>query len=169
MRSSRRRLGFLLAAAALSALLGCGYSFQSDSGPIVLPEGVRTLAIYKVENPSLEVWLEPSIRSKLRDEITRRGQVVWADSSKADALLYVVVQSFVLTSDVKSSKDQTLKYSAKLKMQANIKDRLSGRTLWRSGLIDMTQPYFLDQQAQAEQMTVELAVRELVDRMSQNY
>lgn len=159
----------MLAVAAISALLGCGYSFQSESGPIVLPEGARSLAIDKVENPSMEAWLEFSIRSKLRDEITRRGQATWADSSKADALLSVTIKSFVLTSDVKSSKDQTLKYSANLKMQATITDRLSGRTLWRSGMIEENQPYFLNEQAQAEDMVVELAVRQLVDRMSQNY
>ncbi|MFW5838026.1 MAG: LPS assembly lipoprotein LptE [Desulfovibrionaceae bacterium] len=166
MRRGLATWAFVLLAAQLA---GCGYGMQARSGPVVLPSGDRSLAISRVENPSLEVWLEPEIRARLRDEITRRGQVRWAEPGTAEALMSVTITHFILTGDVKGAKDQTLKYQASLTLRAAITDRQTGQVLWESGQVDAVQPYFLEDQEQAEAMVVELAVRELVDRMSQNY
>jgi outer membrane lipopolysaccharide assembly protein LptE/RlpB len=170
MREGLSRSAACWALAALLALLsGCGYRLQAESGPLALPEDVRSLAIVKVENPSLTAWLGAEIRSRLRDQITERGRIRWAEPDKAAGLLSVTVERFILSSEVKGGKDQTLKYQARLLLRAKIVDRNTQRVVWRSGLVNVSQPYFEDEKAGAESMVVELGVRELVDRLTQNY
>ena len=146
----------------------CGYH-NSASEPNSLGDQFKKVAIAKVENPTLERWLEPRIRSLLRDEITRRGQLVWVDRSKAQALFNLRIVSFSDYSRILGDKDKTLKYDRTLKVEMRVVDAADDHLIWNSGNVEVTQSYFKGQEEATDQLIVKLLVRRLVDRMNQVY
>jgi len=161
-------LAFGCGLAALAA--GCGYQVGSTQAPTVLPEGRRTIAISKVENPTVEEWIEPLLRSKLRDEIAGRGVGVFTDLSKADTHLNVRIVRFVIGAAIKDKRDMTRKYAVDLYIEGKLVDGKDHTPIWESGVIHMNEMFDgnLDR-AMAEDWAITLAVRELVDRMGQAF
>lgn len=161
-----------LLATALFAILvcgACGYQFGSNA-PVVLPEGHRTLAIKKVVNPTVETWIEPVLRAKLRDEITSRGQISWTDPDTADATITLKVLRFTEEASVKDERDKTLKYRVELQVEGVMNNKEDHTPLWESGLITKEWFYQNDtDRPDAEQKVVILAIRELVNRMGDNF
>lgn len=153
--------------AALAA--GCGYSIGT-SAPAVLPKGHRSLAINKVDNPTTEVWLEPRLRSKLRDELAGRGLAVWSDPSKAESLLNVRIIRLTKGAAVKDKRDKTLKYEVEIRLEGKLVNAKDRTPLWESGAIMISEFYYSDSdRGSAEDMAVTMAVRELADRMGQAF
>ncbi len=147
---------------------GCGYQ-NSASEPNKLPEQFRKVAIAEVSNPTLERWLEPDIRSGLRDEITRRGQLTWVETPKADALFKIRIVSFSNGSRVLGIDDKTLKYDSTLRVQMRVTDAADGHTIWSSGTVSVTESYFSGEKEATNKLVVKLMIRRLVDRMNQAY
>ncbi|MBI9109689.1 LPS assembly lipoprotein LptE [Maridesulfovibrio ferrireducens] len=147
---------------------GCGYH-NSASEPNRLPEAFREVAIAEVTNPTLERWLEPKIRSGLRDEITRRGQLTWVEKSKAEALFNIRIVKFSNGSRVLGDKDKTLKYNATLRVQMKVVDAADGHLIWNSGNVEVTESYYTGQEEATDELIVRLLIRRLVDRMNQAY
>ncbi len=147
---------------------GCGYH-SSASEPNKLSEKYHEIAISEVKNPTLERWLEPRLRGDLRDEITRRGQLVWVDKSKAEALISLRIVSFSNNSRVLGNKDETLKYNSILKVQMKVTDAADGHIIWNSGTVEVTESYYKGQEDTTQDLVVELMIRRLVDRMNQAY
>lgn len=152
----------------LMFLCACGYGFP-DGSTASLPEEYRTLAIASVEQPSLYSWVEPRIRSLLRDELNRRKWVTWADKSKASAWIKINVSKFSNRASVSGDEDETLRSSASITMEAVIVSAVDGHTLWSSGTISEDWPYYGNEVDEANDMVTELAIRKLADRLSQNY
>ncbi|WP_027723157.1 LPS assembly lipoprotein LptE [Maridesulfovibrio zosterae] len=150
------------------AVNACGYH-NSATEPNRLGEMFRDVAISKVENPTLERWLEPKIRSLLHDEIIRRGQLVWVDKSKADALFNIKIINLTDGSRILGDKDKTLKYDMTLKLQMRVTSAADGKLLWNSGPVSVTESYYTGQEEATQQLIVELLVRRLVDKMNQAY
>lgn len=150
------------------AVTACGYH-NSATEPNRLGERFKEVAIAKVENPTLERWLEPKLRSLLRDEITRRGQLVWTDKSKADALFNIKIISLSSGSSILGNDDITLKYDKTLKVQMRVTNAADGKLLWNSGTVSVTESYFTNEESATEELVVELLVRRLVDKMNQAY
>ncbi|WP_320170956.1 LPS assembly lipoprotein LptE [Maridesulfovibrio sp.] len=161
-----KRLLFLLC--LLFCITACGYH-NSASAPNRLGEKFHEIAVAKVENPTLERWLEPKIRSMLHDEIIRRGQLVWADRSKAEALISIKIISISSGSRILGDNDATLKYDKSLKVQMKVTDAADGTMIWNSGPVEVTESYYSGQEDAANELVTELLVRKLVDRMSQAY
>jgi hypothetical protein len=156
-----------LCLAALAA--GCGYSVGS-SAPVVLPQGKRSLAINKVDNPTTELWLEPKLRSILRDELGGRGLAVWTDTSKAETLLNVRVMRLTRGAAVKDKRDKTLKYEVEIRLEGKLINGKDRTPLWESGAIMVSEYYYNEgDRESAEELCVTMAVRELADRMGQNF
>lgn len=154
----------------LSLLLAaCGYSF-GESGQSVLPEQYRTLAVSRVENPTTMSWLEPRLRKLLRDELTRRGSVKWVDERKdAEALISIRVIRYNRPTSVAGQGDVTLQSVASFVFEATIKSNVDGSTLWNSGKMSQSWPFFSGQETEADEEVTLLGIRRLADRMAQDY
>ena len=150
------------------AVSACGYH-NSATEPNRVSKQFREVAIAKVENPTLERWLEPKIRSMLRDEITRRGQLVWTDKSKAEALINIRILELSDGSRILGDQDVTLKYDMTLKVQMSVTSASDGALIWNSGPMEVTESYYTGQEDEAQQLVTKLMVRRLVDRMNQAY
>lgn len=150
------------------AVTACGYH-NSATEPSSLGKQYREIAISKVENPTLERWLEPDLRSLLRDEITRRGQLIWVDKSKAEALINLRIISLSSGSRILGDKDKTLKYNKSLKVQMRVLSAADGTLLWNSGPVEVTESYYSGEEDEANALVTELLVRRLVDKMNQVY
>lgn len=150
------------------AVTACGYH-NSATEPNRIGDKFREIAINKVENPTLERWLEPELRSMLRDEITRRGQLAWVDKSKAEALINIRIISLSSGSRILGNKDVTLKYDKTLKIQMRIVSAADGKLLWNSGPVEVTESYYSGQEDETNALVTELLVRRIVDKMNQAY
>lgn len=153
----------------LALLAGCGGYTFSKSGPVVLPEDKRDIAIAKVINPTTEIWLEPRLRQLLRDEMNNRGWTKWVPKERADALLRVDIVSYSRRTSVKGLKEKTLLLDATIKLRATLTDAHDRRQIWNSGVVTVSEPFLPGEEAQADQTVTDLAIRRLVDRMTQDY
>lgn len=158
----------VLLLSVIFAVSACGYH-NSATEPNRLGDKFKEVAIAKVENPTLERWLEPKIRSLLHDEITRRGQLVWVDKSKAEALFNIRIISLSSGSSILGESDETLKYDKTLKVQMRVIDAADGHMIWNSGPVSVTESYFTGEETETEELVVTLLVRRLVDKMNQAY
>jgi len=153
-------------------LQGCGYQL-SASAPIALPEGMSALYLEGVSNPTTQSWLEPSLRSALRDEFTRRGQVSWVDRQDADGLLKIDILSYTSGTKLENALEETVRSQVVLRLQATI-SRGSDQTMaWSSGRVSARESFSGAEDGpearDAEQRVVALAVEKLADTLGQEF
>ncbi|WP_457572562.1 LPS assembly lipoprotein LptE [Desulfovulcanus sp.] len=147
---------------------GCGYQFSSIS-PVSLPHGYTCLYISRVVNPSQESWLEPKIRSYLRDELTRRGQVRWVSKDKAEVLVRINIKEFS-TASVKGEKDQSIKYIAQVVLEVLMFSAKDKTLIWTSGQINGNKSYYNENEKRvAAEQAVEKALDLVVDRLGNGF
>ncbi|MEF2145722.1 MAG: DUF4136 domain-containing protein [Desulfovibrionaceae bacterium] len=151
-------------------LAACGYGFASR-GPVnkAVAEQAHNLYMDEVVNPTLEAWLGPRLRSVLRDELHRRGWTNWTERNEADALVKVVVEHYSRSTKVSDEKEETLRSQASIKLYMTLVSRTTGQIIWHSGMISVGESYFGSSPVEADKAVTELAVRRLVDRLSQGY
>jgi hypothetical protein len=173
MSGLMRSLGLALLFAATLALCGCGYSFtgQADSTETAsrLDPAFRKMAIARVENPTIEPWLEPRLRSLIRDEFTRRRLATWADKDQATSLLTVIIKRFARSTLVAGQQDQSVKLSTELTLFFRVHRAGDGAVLWDSGEMSQSESFFPGDSEGADLRVTDLVVRRLADRMTQNY
>ncbi len=128
-----------------------------------------SLAIEKVENPSLDPSLEHRLRTKVRDELASRGLVLWEDAAQADARMYLRIHHVLDRARVKDEDDETLKSYVEVQMDSTIRRREDNALLWQSGLIEVQWSYTGLDGSPALDQALDLAVRQLADRMGQAY
>ena len=172
MRSSRRRASLalalsILAILALSACSGYRVTGGDDAASLALPEDARALFIKDVENRTVNVEVNHTLRTQVRDEFTRRGRVAWVDRESATAYLHLKVVSFTESAAVTDEDDETLKSSASISLEAWITRKSDGAELWR-GRASHGESFISDRDA-AEASVIEHAVRKLADQLAQNY
>jgi len=158
----------LLLAMALVLLAGCGYK-NTQSGPVALPENKRKLFFEELENPTLETDLYARIRSLMRDELTRRGQVAWVQRGAAEGLLRVEIHAFTSKASVKGEDDETLRSTASITLEADILDAADRSVLWTSGRVGASETFTTGGQEDAEDRVILLVVERLVDRLGQDF
>ncbi len=164
----------LLAALALLSLGGCGYKFTGQSisdeeSVSVLAPQYRDLAIARIENPTVEPWLEPRLRSLLRDELTRRRLANWVDRSKATALITVYVKQYTRSTALAGQQDQSLKLSTGMTFSVRIRRAGDNLVLWDSGEQSQNESYYPGDADGADMRVTDLAIRRLADLMTQGY
>ncbi len=158
---------WLLVAALVALASGCGYQFAAKSGPTVLGDGSRKLAIASVDNPTLEVWIEPFVRNSLYDELATRSKVTWTQPGDADQVLDIKVDNYFVAAAIRDDRDDTLKYQVRVTISAILRDRSTGARIWESGPVQRREFYIAeDAKSLAGRVAIELALRDLVDRMS---
>jgi len=160
---------FLLTVLVLATLAGCGYQLSSMA-PITLPEGQTRLYIAKVTNPTIESWIEPRLRSSLRDEFTRRGGVQWVQRSEAESVMEVRVHNYSASTSVKGEDSETVRSSASITLEVQIFDRDDHALLWTSGRVSDQESYSGDSnRLEASYTALEEAVRKSADRLSDQF
>ncbi|MFN2342969.1 MAG: LPS assembly lipoprotein LptE [Desulfonatronovibrio sp.] len=127
---------------ACTFLASCGYNFAGSS-PINMPEDKRHLFISQLINPTQEAWLEPYLRSNLRDEFTRRGQVNWVSLDQAEALMQIEVIQFRTSDSQTGAKDRTVRSTVTLNMDVKIVSASTGEVIWSSGSVTGSSSFFL--------------------------
>ena len=154
----------------LLMLAGCsGYSFGEGSDSVLPPE-YRTIAVGEVSNPTTLSWLEPRVRKLLRDELNNRGTVTWVDDrAHADAVLSIKITRYNRPTAVAGESDETLRSSAIFRFEATIRSTTDESVLWQSGSIHQDWPFFQGGEEEADLEITRLGIRQLADRMTQNY
>ena len=162
------RLHFLFFLFFLPTAAGCGYHFSSTS-PIVLPANQRRIYLQRVNDPTTEVWLEPALRTEIRDEFTRRGNVLWVDEDSAQSFMRVTIKRYSSGSSFKGRDDTTIRRTIDLVISADIVDAASGHVLWSSGDV-LVQESFLGRDEQAAgHRAADLAAERLADRLQRTF
>lgn len=177
MGGLKRYLGLALLVAAAWTLGGCGYTFTGQ-GTVLGPDpdavsrldpAFRSMALVRVENPTIEPWLESRLRSLIRDEFTRRRFVTWTDKDKATSLLTVVIKKYTRSTAVAGQQDQSLKLATGLTLIFRVHRASDGAVLWDSGEQGQSESYFPGESESADLRITDLAVRRMADLLTQNY
>ncbi|MFW6324241.1 MAG: LPS assembly lipoprotein LptE [Desulfovibrionales bacterium] len=151
------------------ALAGCGYHLAGET-PIVLPGEVQSLAIRNVTNPTTETWIVPRLRSELRNEITRRSDVVWKEVRLSEAILDVDILRYTTSSSLKGEDEQTLKSDAIISIEGRLLRNEDKSLIWSSGPITASESFAAGGgEREAGEDALEKAVRRLADRLDQNF
>lgn len=157
------------ALALLCLLAACGYRLSAQA-PISLPQNNTKLFLGKVTNPSTETWLEPMLRNSLRDELTRRGRVTWVDRDEAQSSVTLHVRQYSSSDSVKGLDDVTVTSQVVIQLEANFFSTETNSLIWTSGLVTASESYRgAANKRQATQNAVNLAMRMVADRLSQQF
>lgn len=157
--------------ALLFFLVGCsGYSFEGKDYTdfVALPEDARALFISSVEIPVIEPGLESVLRSRIRDEFTRRGAVSWVDAAQATAFAHVHVKRFTADSSLTDAKEMTLKSTAMIELEMWIIRRSDGKEIWRSQAAH-SESFYNQARETARKRAIDLAVQKLADTFNTHF
>ncbi|MFW5730601.1 MAG: LPS assembly lipoprotein LptE [Desulfonatronovibrionaceae bacterium] len=164
----------------LTGLAACGYRFEGASA-IDLPRGMTRLNITQVINPTQEVWLEPYLRSSLKDEFHRRGGVDWVAADKAQGHVQVEIFQFRTSDSVIGVDETSVKSTLTIVMSVKILSAETSQELWNSGRLTGRDSYFLEAapsltpgsvsagRSPAGQEAVDQAVSRAADRLSSGF
>ena len=161
----------VLALAAAAGLSGCGYTFTAKT-PYDLPEDISAVYLGRVDNPSIETWLEPKLRNELRDELTRRGNITWADEPEAEGRLELTVHNFRSGTKLEDPRETTVRSEMILRMELTLFSAKSRERLAGSGTVSAREsfnPQDRRDELAARDRIVELAVELAVQRLNQNF
>lgn len=163
---SGRLLGAMLVIALLSA---CGYQLSAHA-PITLPQNKTLLYLNKVTNPTTETWMEPMLRTSIRDELSRRGKVKWVDRDTAQATVNVDVRQYSTSESVKGHDEITYKSRATILLEVSFFDADTSSLIWTSGPITAFESYRdAANKREATQDAVDQAMRMVADRLAQKF
>lgn len=174
MRHVLRAFGLALVLGASLLLGGCGYTFTGMAAPDApdasrLPTELRNMALERVENPTTEAWIEPRLRSLIRDEFNRRRLVTWTERAKATSLLTVVIKKFTRSTAISGQQDQSVKLSTGLTLVFQVRRASDGGLIWDSGEQSQSESFYPGDSDGADQRVTDQAVRRMSDLMSENY
>lgn len=166
--SCMQRITSLLLPVLTLLTIGCGYHF-SASAPITLPRGVADIYIQNVENSTLESWIDPYLRTKFRDELTRRAKVNWVDPDKAQAYVNLTV-IYSTDTELSGGQDQTLRSRATVTMETEFRSQVDGSLLWSSGPVTVSETFEEGtSEIVAGERAIEDAIRSIVDGLGADY
>jgi ABC-type uncharacterized transport system auxiliary subunit len=170
-----RTLVLAVGLACLALLAGCGYSFtgsapagSADVQSRLAPE-LRKMFIVRVENPTTEAWLEPRLRSLIRDEFNRRRLVTWTDKAKATSQLTLIIKKYTRSTSVSGQQDQSVKLSTGMTYILRVTRASDGAIIWDSGELQQDESFYPGDSEGADMRITDLAVRRMADLMSENY
>jgi len=177
MRGRSRILacGLALMALAALALCGCGYHFTgsapadgSEQASRLAPE-LRKMAVVRVDNPTTEAWIEPRLRSLIRDEFNRRRLVTWTDKAKATSLLTIIIKKFTRSTALAGESDQSVKLSTGIIVIFRVTRATDGAIIWDSGEQSQNESYYPGDSEGADMRVTDMLVRRMADLMTENY
>ena len=177
MRRLTRSLSIKLALLAAMALLlcGCGYHFTgsapadgTQAASRLAPE-LSLMTLVRVDNPTVEAWLEPRLRSLIRDEFNRRRLVTWTDKAKSTILLTISIKKFTRSTAVSGQADQSVKLSTGIVVIFRITRATDGSSIWDSGEQSQDESFYPGDSEGADMRVTDLLVRRMADLITENY
>ncbi|WP_291321704.1 LPS assembly lipoprotein LptE [Desulfonatronospira sp.] len=164
----------------LTLSVGCGYNF-TGMAPVDMPGDVSRLYLSRVDNPTLEVWLEPYVRTNFRDEFSRRADISWVDREEAQAYVVIDILNYRVSDGLTGAGDRTIRSQVRLDLDVRMYDSRTSDLLWSSGGVHGSGSYFPahDQasvpgestpgERQAAREAVEEALRLAADRLGTGF
>ena len=135
-----QRMRFLLAAAVLPFLIGCGYQFVGESS--LLPKDAKTIYVEPFVNRGRDVGLEKELTSALRGEFYRRRQLTVVDQAElADVIVSGVVRSLENNVVSVNRRDEVLQYESRLDLDVTLRRREPNEVLWRGQGLQLTEVF----------------------------
>ena len=163
------RIALSLTLTSVLLLFGCGFHF-SASAPITLPRGVTNIVIQEVDNPTLEAWIDPFLRTRFRDEFTRRAQVNWVDDEQAQAYVVLRVIAYSVDTELAGAQDQTLRERASVILETEFRSQTDDSLIWSSGHIRDFETFEAGgNEIAAGQRAIENAIRRTADALGADY
>ncbi len=148
---------------------GCGYQLQGRN-ELHLPSGATHLYLARVEQPSTDSWMEPVLRIAVREELSRRGNIVWTERERAQLSLTLRVVQYGTGASVTGRDDITLKSQAVITMELFLRETATGTLVWASGPVTATESYRgLEAQRGATERAIAEAIRRIVDRLEPRF
>jgi len=168
-------LRLAVAIAACLGLWGCGYHFTgtgssdgTEQASRLAPDQ-RNMALVRVDNPTTESWIEPRLRSLIRDEFNRRHLVTWTDKAKATSLLTIIIKKYTRSTALSGESDQTVKLNAGITVTFRITRATDGGIIWDSGEVTQNESYYPGDSEGADSRVTDMLVRRMADLMTENY
>ena len=164
----------LLAALAL-VLCGCGYTFtgmgspDSEDAASRLAPDMRQMVLVRVDNPTTEAWIEPRLRSLIRDEFNRRRLVTWTEKAKATSQLTIIIKRYTRGTAIAGQKDQSVKLNAGITVTFRVTRASDGVVIWDSGEQSQSESFYPGDADGADQRLTDMLVRRMADLMTENY
>lgn len=153
----------LFIAGCLCILCSCGYHVQGLSpkaGESVFGNGSKTVAIAKIEDPSLYPWINYSVTNKFHSEMNARKLARFTtDKDNADFLMEILLHNLYTTDSLTDEQDRTILNSISITMEVRIKN-VETNEIWSSGMLTSSQTF----QRISEEQAVNEALQELVYR-----
>lgn len=153
-------------------IFACGYKWTA-SNPISLPKGITKLYLEKVENPTTQTWLEPRLRTALKEEFTKRGQIQWVKETKTQGLVQIDITHFSSSTKLEDAQKRTVKSEVTLGLEVKIFSQPEHVLLWNSGSVvvreSYTGPEEGTQRRKAEYRVVDLGVEKVANKLSQEF
>ena len=150
-------------------LFSCGYHLSSSS-PIELPQGISTLYIDKVENPTTKAWLESALISEVRDEFTRRGRVQWVERAQAQGLVHLIVTRYSDQTSVEGADEETLKSEISMTLVGKILAAQKKEVIWVSRPVHARESFTgSSEKTRAEERVIQDAADDLANQLSAGF
>jgi hypothetical protein len=164
-----QRLAHGVVVLSLLSVISCGYHFSAYA-PITLPHGVTKIYIRDVNNPTLEGWLDPFLRSRFRNEFTRRAKVHWVRPDQAQAYVNLIILRYSVEADLVGARGQALTGRAQVMLEAEFRSRADGSLLWSSGQVSGAEIFEAGTcEIVAGERAVEEAIRKIADSLGVDY
>lgn len=143
----------------LFLLYSCGYSvhgIQQVSQDSIFGSGNKTVAITKIEDPSLYPWITYYLTNQFHTEMNFRKLAKWEVSQKADYHIEILLHKFDNYASLTDAEDRTLLSSINIQMEVRVLDTHTNTT-WSSGTLSHSE-YF-------QNLSEEEAIRETLNEL----
>lgn len=143
----------------LFLLCSCGYTIQGaqqTSADSIFGNGNKTVAITKVEDPSLYPWITYYVTNQFHTEMNFRRLAKWEVSEKADYHIEILLHKFDNYASLTDEQDRTLLSSINIQMEVRVRDMHTNIT-WSSGILSHSE-YF-------QNLSEEEAIRETLNEL----
>lgn len=144
----------------LFLLCSCGYTvkgIQQRSRDSIFGNGNKTVAITKIEDPSLYPWITYYLTNQFHTEMNFRKFAKWEVSDKADYHIEILLHKFDTYASLTDEEDRTLLNSINIQMEVRVFDTHLNKT-WSSGKLSHNE-YF---QNLSEEESIRETLNELV-------
>lgn len=159
-------------AGCLIVLCSCGYkiqglSRQASSSVFGSPE--KTVAIVKIDDPSLYPWINYYLTNKFHSEMNARKIARFiTDKEKADFQMEILIHKFYTADSLTNEQDRTLLNSVVINMEVRIKNMDNGE-VWSSGILTSSETFQQVTEEQAAQETLQELVYKAFNSMENTF
>lgn len=143
----------------LFLLCSCGYTIQGmqqTSADSIFGNGNKSVAITKIEDPSLYPWITYYLTNQFHTEMNFRRLAKWEVSEKADYHIEILLHKFDNYASLTDEQDRTLLSSIRIQMEVRVRDTHTNIT-WSSGNLYHSE-YF-------QNLSEEEAIRETLNEL----